>query len=95
MMTPVPEPSSRIVRGLGESTASRFGLDPGPEGSGRPSSLRLKLESTRPDDDVDEDRPCGRCVRRAEKGLGGSNSIQGSSDSRYVVRVYAASLHVT
>ena len=44
MMIPVPEPSSRIVKGFLERSASRFGLEFGPGGSGRPSALRLKFE---------------------------------------------------
>jgi len=88
MMIPVPEPSSRTVKGFGASSASRSGHGPGSEELGRPLLFRLKFESTR---SVDKDRR-RRCGRRAENGLGGSNSIQGSLDSRYVTRVYAASL---
>ena len=84
MMIPVPEPSSRIVNGSGVSTASRSTRrELGSGGLGHPLSLRLKFESTCSGNNVDGDR---------RKKLGGSNSMPGSLDSKYVVRVYAASL---
>jgi hypothetical protein len=53
--------------------------------------LGIRFESSGSDDPrvVGNDLEC--CLR-AVKGLGGSNSMLGSSESRYSIRVYAASL---
>ena len=76
VMIPVPEPSSRTVKVFGRSPTSRSGSVHGFDSDKLGKSF------------LDENqRP-----RRAGKGLGGSNSIEGSADSKYAVRVYAASL---
>lgn len=92
IMIPVPEPSSRIVKGFGASSTSRSGHELGSDGLERAFLLRLKFGSTGSDNDVVDRGRRRRCCRRAAKGLGGSNSIQASVDSRYAVSVYAASL---
>lgn len=79
MMIPVPEPSSRIVKGFGTSPASRSErAGVGSEELWRAFSLGLRFESQRTDDPGRVDKEC----RREKKGLGGSNSISGSWDSK-------------
>jgi hypothetical protein len=56
MIIPVPEPSSRIVKGFGASSTSGSGQELGSEELGRPFSLRLKFESAQSDGDVDEEQ---------------------------------------
>lgn len=75
MTIPVPEPSSRITKGFGApSMASRSGRGVGSEEPKQSFSSRLRFESPGSDERVD-------CLC-AEKGLGGSNSIPGSPDSK-------------
>lgn len=76
MMMPVPEPSSRIAKGFGTPSASRSVHGVGSEELGQAFSLRLRFKSPGSGDRVNND------CRRAENGLGGSNSIPGSSDSK-------------
>lgn len=90
MVRPVPEPSSRIVKGFGAYSASRSEYGVGSGELGRACSLGLRFESLRSDaGGVDKDLE--RC-RREGKGLGGSNSIPGAWGSKYAMRAYAASL---